>query len=277
MTPTVSVLIPANDEAAYIGACLRALLASDPVPGHSLEALVIANGCRDDTADIARALIPQAAAQGWHLEVIARAEGCKIGALNAGDAAARGAIRVYLDADTLLSPPLLAALVTALDQDAPRYATGTPRIVPPQSWVTAQYARFWQRVPFMQSGAPGFGLFAVNSAGRARWGQFPKIISDDTFARVNFTPAERVQVGATYAWPMVEGVRRLVRVRRRQDHGVAEIAARYPHLIGNEGKPPMALPALMRRDPIGFAVYASVALLVRLGARGTPQAWTRGR
>uniref|UniRef100_A0AAN0MD34 Uncharacterized protein n=1 Tax=Yoonia rhodophyticola TaxID=3137370 RepID=A0AAN0MD34_9RHOB len=45
---------------------------------------------------------------------------------------------------------------------------------------------------------------------------------------MNFTPAERVEVPATYIWPMVEGFGNLVRVRRRQDIGVAEIAQKYP-------------------------------------------------
>ena len=41
---------------------------------------------------------------------------------------------------------------------------------------------------------------------------------------------------ADYTWPMVEGLSRLVRVRRRQDAGTTEIAARYPDLMKHEDK-----------------------------------------
>ncbi len=43
--------------------------------------------------------------------------------------------------------------------------------------VSRAYARLWARVPFMARGVPGCGLFALNAAGRARWGDWPAIIS----------------------------------------------------------------------------------------------------
>lgn len=277
MWGVLSVIIPASNEADYIGACLGALFASSPVPGGA-EAVVVANGCRDATAEVARGFAGQAAAAGWGLVVLDLAEGGKIGALNAGDAAAHGAARAYLDADVLVSPGLMAALAEVLARPDPVYATGTAQVPRAQSAVTRAYARFWQRLPFARSVAPGYGLFAVNAAGRARWGAFPAIISDDTWVRLQFTPEERVQVAAPYVWPMIEGFAALVRVRRRQDRGVAEIAERWPGLLSREGKAPLGgrrLLALAAGDPVGFATYAAVSLAVRL-KRG-PAVWTRGR
>jgi hypothetical protein len=144
--------------------------------------------------------------------------------------------------------------------------------------VTRVYARLWQRLPFARSVAPGYGLYAVNTAGRARWADFPRIISDDTFVRLQFTPDERVQVPDTYQWPMVEGFAALVRVRRRQDRGVAELNEQFPDLLGREGKAPLtkgALVGMALRDPVGFAVYAAVSIAVRL-RRGS-NTFTRGR
>lgn len=271
----LSVILPASNEAGWIGPCLRALLASDPAGG--VEVIVVANACRDDTVAVAQGFAPQAAARGWGFTVLDLAEGGKMNALNHGDAVACGDMRAYLDADVTVGPTLLAQVVTALDRPGAAYASGRP-VVGARGALTRAYARFWARLPFMASAAPGFGFFAVNAAGRARWGAFPDIISDDTYVRLLFAPAERIGVPAPYGWPMVEGFARLVRVRRRQDAGVRQIAARWPELLTNEGKASLGAGGLARlalRDPVGFAAYAAVSLAVRLRPAG--DGWTRGR
>lgn len=269
------MIIPASNEEGYIRPCLAALYAS-ACP--DAEVIVVANGCRDRTAGVARDTAADAAATGWELRVIERAEGAKPAALNAGDAAARHGIRVYLDADVTVSSGLMAALAGVLGGDKACYASGTPRIPRAQSAVTRAYARFWQGLPFNQTSAPGYGLFAVNAAGRARWGAFPAIISDDTFVRLQFAPEERVQVPQPYDWPMIEGFSALTRVRRRQDAGVAELDRLYPGLLSREGKPALGLGTLAAkalRDPVGFGTYAAVALAVRQKRAGAE--FTRGR
>lgn len=273
----LSVIIPASNEEGYIGACLTALFASLPVPDGA-EAIVVANGCRDRTVSVAQGHAAQAHAAGWGFRVIDRAQGGKPAALDAGDAVAKGDLRAYLDADVTVSPSLMAQLVQALAFPGAIYASGTAEIPPAISRITRAYARFWQRLPFARSVAPGYGLFAVNAAGRARWGQFPTIISDDTFVRLQFVPTERVQVAASYRWPMIEGFAALVRVRRRQDAGVAEIAARWPELLKREAKARLTMGdvlALALRDPLGFCTYAAVSLAVK--ARRGSAGWTRGR
>ncbi|WP_375699211.1 glycosyltransferase [Pseudophaeobacter sp. TrK17] len=285
--PQVSVLIPAHNEASYIADCLAALFASALPAGMQGEVLILANGCTDATARIAAA---QAAPPQWQLRVIELPEGNKLKALNAGDAEARGAVLVYLDADVIVDPALIGQITTALgdaqiltqaqSQAQPRYASGTPVIAPAQSALTHAYGRFWMRLPFVQTGTPGFGLFAMNRAGRARWQDWPDIIADDTFARLSFTAQERIKLPARYSWPMVEGLRNLTRVRRRQNAGVAELNEKYPQLLANDDKTP--LPAgqlfkLLLQDPIGFAAYALVSLAVKSPLFRSRQRWTRGR
>ncbi|MEP2681088.1 MAG: glycosyltransferase [Sulfitobacter sp.] len=274
----VSVLIPAHNEADWLPACLDALCAADPVAG-PVEVIVVANGCTDDTAELARRKAPAFEARGWALRVLEMAQGSKLGALNAGEAAARGEALVYLDADVLISPPLLTQLAEALVEDAPRYASGMPQVTTSGDWVTRHYTRFWQTTGFMTHGVPGFGVFAMNRAGRARWGDWPDIISDDTFARLNFRPEERIAVPAPYAWPMIEGFAPLVRVRRRQDVGVAEVEQLFPDLMRNDDAHDQMRPFWRRAlaDPLGALVFVAVRLTIHAPIFRSANRWVRGR
>lgn len=274
---SMSVIIAANNEEDYIGACLMAVLEQTGVAG-GLQVVVVANACVDQTVAVTQSFHEAFSARGWTLEVVETATPGKLNALRLGEQAATGGILVYLDADVRCDPLLLGQLQSVLAIDAPRYATGTLRIARAKSWITRQYARFWAKLPFVKGGAVGAGLFALNRAGRARWGDFPDIISDDTFVRLHFAPEERVEVDAAYHWPMIEGLSSLVRVRRRQDAGVSEIAERFPALLENEQKGRLGLAGLIRlflRDPLGFAVYGTVHVMVRFGGNGSE--WARGR
>lgn len=272
----LSIIIPANNESGYISACLQSVIEQDH--DGPVQVVVVANGCTDDTAARALAFQPQFTARGWELQVIDRPEGGKIPALNCGDDHALHPARLYLDADIVVGPGMLTELVKVLAPAAPRYAGGQLIVAPARSAVSRAYGRFWSRLPFMTTNVTGAGLFAVNPAGRARWGRFPDLISDDTFVRLQFRPDERFRVNSTYLWPLAEGFDRLVRVRRRQDRGVQEIAAKHPQLLERQGKtkPTRAeLAKLALRDPVGFLVYSAVALKVRRG--GEDNGWTRGR
>lgn len=278
MSAALSVLIPAHNEVGYIEACLEALLAAEDT-GAPVEVIVMANGCTDATAAVAQGYAARFSAKGWPLQVLDLAQGGKMGALNAGDEAAQHGMRAYVDADVVVSPPLLAQLAQVLDAAEARYASGSPRVGMAQDAFTRAYARFWQGLPFCTHGVPGFGVFAVNAAARARWGDFPDIISDDTFVRLSFAPHERHRVPATYTWLMIEGLGPLIRVRRRQDIGVAEVRERFPQLWGNHDPQPQDAVPLWRRalrDPAGFAAYALVALAVRLPHK-PQERWARGR
>ncbi|GGL56330.1 glycosyltransferase [Wenxinia marina] len=272
----IAVIVPASNEADRIGACLSALARSEPL-SDPVHVVVAANGCADDTVDRAEAGREAVEARGWRLTVLDLPQGGKPGALNAADAATDAGIRVYLDADVTVSPSLLPQLAAHLAGTGARYASGRVRITG-QGPVARAYARTWGRVPFMSAGVPGCGLFAVNAAGRARWGAFPEIIADDAFVRLHFAPHERTLVAAHYDWPIAEGAGRLLRVRRRQDAGVREIAARWPELMENEDKGRLGARGALRlfgRDPLSFGVYAGIGLLAR--TLPAPATWSRGR
>lgn len=275
----ISLIIPANNEESMIGRCLGAVLASDP-PGEPVEVIIAANACTDRTVQVALSWRDGVEAKGWALTVLDLAEGGKMNALNRADDVAQGDKRVYLDADVVVDAGLLAQLSEVLDTDDPRYASGDVRIAPPRTFVSRAYRVIYQKVPFFTQDVPGCGVFAVNAAGRKRWGDFPDIISDDTFVRLSFTPSERVKTQAGYDWPIVEGWSNLVRVRRRQNIGVEEVARLYPDLQRNDTKPRLSVfekLALMIRHPIGFAVYSGVALAVKFTQSKAGGEWSRGR
>lgn len=260
-----------------MSACLEAVFASQKL--EAAQVIVVANGCTDRTADIARKYEPLAKAKGWELLVVELKIGNKLHALNVGDHQATGDVRVYLDADVQVSERVLHQIERALDREEPAWASGKMQMAA-AGRVSRLYGRFWSKVPFMAKSVPGSGLFAVNSAGRARWGEFPDIISDDMYVRLQFKPRERFGVPGTYIWPIAEGWRNLIKVRRRQNQGVDQIADRFPHLLKNEdkgnfGKGPIATLAL--NYPFGFFVYASVALIVKLSRDKSEGQWSRGR
>lgn len=274
----LTVIIPAHNEANFIGPCLQAVFRSDgDLHG---EIIVVANGCDDNTVEIAQNHSSDAKSHGWNLIVIDLAKGGKPGALNAGDQAANFDQRVYLDADVIVSPPLLAQIFTILEKPEAQYASGTLCIPRPASFISRAYCAIYRQVPFMTHGVPGAGLFAMNGAGRARWGEWPDIISDDTYARLMFAPHERVKVAAKYDWPIVEGWMNLVAVRRRQNAGVDEIRSRYPDLLANDNTPKLGKFELLKlaiSHPLGFLIYAAVAFSVRISRPKDRGDWRRGR
>lgn len=273
----MNIIIPANNEAGHISACLTALFASHF--NGVIKVIVVANGCIDDTAIIARNFTETANTKGWTLTVLEIEPGHKPSALNAGDAQAGPGSRAYLDADVIISPTLMQHISNILEGESPIYSSGIVEIPQPRSFISRAYARIYAQVPFMVTGVPGCGLFAVNAAGRACWGAFPDIISDDTFVRLCFAPSQRISAAVTYLWPVVEGTRALLRVRRRQDAGVRELYTRNPEMFDNDDTRPSRIAVLLRlslHDPIGVVIYAGINLLARLTSQRNT-GWSRGR
>ncbi len=283
----LTVIIPAHNEEGYIGRCLKSVLDQTVTPDQTggLQIIVAVNGTTDGTVAEASAFTDQAKVAGWTLDVLDIKEGGKPIALNKGDAAAgpmaEGDSRIYLDADIVMDAEVFAQIHDALSKPTPAYASGQMVVTEAQSWVTRKFIHLWRRVPFMAtSGATGAGLFAVNAAGRKRWGEFPSIIADDSFVRLQFEPHERTAVAASFYWPPVEGFKALVKVRRRQDAGGAQIAELYPDLVANEGKAPVKPKdhlKLFLGSPLSYAVYVTVMLAVKFGATSNQTEWTRGR
>lgn len=203
-----SVVIAAQNEATVIGRCLDALLADPPPDG--LDVTVVANGCTDATAGVA--------ATRAGVRVLSLPEPGKAGALNAGDEVAVGFPRLYLDADVVLTPGSLPALVAAVEAGLLAAVPGrrldtSKRPVP----VRAYYA-INRRLPAFRDALYGRGAILLSAEGRARFDRFPALHADDLFLDSLFEVGEKHEIAgatSTVATPRetADLIRRLVRVR----------------------------------------------------------------
>ena len=210
-----SIVIAAHNESAVLGRCLDAILA-DAAPGE-FDVTVVANGCMDDTAQVA------AARPG--VRVLDLPVAGKAAALNAGDAAAVGFPRIYVDADIVIGADGMRALrdAVAVSSAAPgTVLAAVPRRqldVTGSSLLVRAFFTVNSQLPAFKNALFGRGVVALSVAGRNRFDQFPDLIADDLFLDSLFTAVEKREVSSVSARIAVPRhtrglLRRLVRVRR---------------------------------------------------------------
>ncbi|WP_400083936.1 glycosyltransferase [Yoonia sp. R78084] len=280
----LTVIIPSHNEENHIPGCLDAVITQkDLRPNHAVQVIVAANGCSDRTVPLAKEKEPALKAAGFDLVVLDILQGNKMNALNEAEAVATYDNRVFLDADVIIGPTLLAEMAKILAEDAAVYASGTVRIQRTQSLITRAYAKVWTHMPFVRDGVPGIGLYAVNAKGRARWGRFPAIIADDRFVRLQFAPQERRKTRAMHDWPLPEGFANLVNVRHRWREGNLELAEKYPALLANDSEINTSgsnIPQLFR-TPFSSVVFVLVYVVSNIRAKRSLKdggyIWRRGR
>jgi hypothetical protein len=106
----------------------------------------------------------------------------------------------------------------------------------PRSAVSRAYYSAWSELPYVQQSPVTIGAYAVSAKGRERWDQFPRVHSDDKWVRWHFAPAERVVVpDITYEVLVPEGLRELVRARRRYERGNKQLRALKGELSHSDG------------------------------------------
>lgn len=258
----ISIVIPAYNEQAVIRRCLIALT-ERPVAG-GLEIIVACNGCRDDTAKIARGFGPT-------VRVVETEQASKIAALNLGDRAAAGFPRVYLDADVEVSLDAIEQVVRLLDCDTVMTAAPAMNVdTVGSSWPVRAFYAVWLGQPYHGQGMVGGGFYAVSEKGRARFDRFPTVIADDEFIRATFKPAERATADCTFTIHAPRTLGDLIRVKTRSRLGLYELRLRLPDLAGNSRakasswwRPIVGHPALWP----AAAIYLFVNLTTRWRAK----------
>ena len=124
--PFVSVIIPVRNDARRLAVCLRSLSEVD-YAADCFEVIVVDNGSRDDTVEVARAA---------GARVLSHPD-LRVGALrNRGVQAARGEILALVDSDHEVPPGWLGAGVSELVADPSLNMVGSPCLAPPLgTWV----------------------------------------------------------------------------------------------------------------------------------------------
>jgi len=221
-----SIIIAAHNEASVIEQTLRSILASRL--DRALQVVVVANGCTDDTAIVAKSF-------GDRVEVIETSVASKVHALNMGDRAARFYPRAYLDADIQITENALQQVADAFRDPTCRVATPTAKhIYTGSNPVLAGYYHLWRSLPYVRNAVMGGGFYAIDRTMRSRFIEFPAITADDKFVHSLATYEERRVVPGCYATvKMPETFHDLLKVKTRWTYGNLELDATRPDLKRN--------------------------------------------
>lgn len=259
----ISIVIPAYNEADVIERCLEALTARAVDGG--IEIVVACNGCKDNTADLARRF-------GEPVKVVETQTASKIAALNLGDANATSFPRIYLDADVVVDLDTIEAVAHVLRTDEPLAAAPKMNVdMSRSSWLVRAFYRVWLKQPYHQQGLIGGGFYAVSQAGREQFDQFPPIIADDEFVRRHFTPSQRINPeGLTFMIHAPHRFSDLVKVKTRSRLGRMELRQKFPQLLSAAEEESGAKTFDIKKNPCFWpaaCVYLLVNGLTRLRAR----------
>ncbi|HEU5149459.1 MAG TPA: glycosyltransferase [Iamia sp.] len=230
VTPTVSVVVAARDEAPVLGEKLASVLASD-YPAERLEVVVASDGSTDGTAAVARGL-------GARVRVVELPPVGKAAALNAALALVTGEVVVFTDANSRFTPTTVAELVRPLADPEVGGVAGDQRYLPPDAagdaaGTTTGERRYWDLDRLLKVGESAAGnvisatgaLYAVR---RELVDEVPAGVTDDFVtstgviargARLVFAP-DAVVWEPVAARPAAEMARK-VRVMTRGLQGVA--------------------------------------------------------
>jgi glycosyltransferase involved in cell wall biosynthesis len=256
-----SVVIPAYNEAAVVGRCIERLLEQQELG--QLEIVVVPNGCRDDTAEIARGF-------GDGVTVIELEQGSKINALNAGDEACTLFPRVYLDADIELSIDCLARCYDALRDGCMAVSPTAHFVTKDSGFIIRNFYQAWMRTPYHSDGHMlGSGFYAMSEEGRARFDCFPPIIADDGFAHQLFSRDERrTLTDCTFNVFAPKTLKGLIAIKTRARLGMLELAAKgyAPREEQRERTTPGSMFTSMLRHPVSSSIYIALKMITRIRA-----------
>lgn len=173
---TLSVVVPAHNEEAYIGPCLAALVAQgDDVH----EIIVVDNNSTDRTAAVVEAFIKDHP----HIRLLSERAPGVAHARNAGFRAARGDVLGRVDADTRVKPGWARSILDFLSTDGAHIGGVTGLNEPYDSPV--RWLKSWWFGRHLKKGTVGGGRRVTNLHGanmalrRVAWRRVEHLVSTD--------------------------------------------------------------------------------------------------
>lgn len=271
-TPEGSIVIAAHDEEAVIARTLQPL--TEVIRRGELDVVVVCNGCRDRTADVARGF------PGVRVHELAQPS--KTAALRAGDRLVVAGPRIYLDADIIMTG-------TAALETARVLADGVIAARPPHTfdttgagWAVRRWYGVRTQLPSISGALWGAGCYALSVEGRSRFDEFPDIVADDLFIDGLFA---RTEITIVDTDPLIVRTPRrladLVRVLRRSYRTQSDVGPAHTRGLTSAAQRHQLrdLRELVRRDPwrtADVAIYLAIIAGARLRARwGPAPRWER--
>jgi len=257
-----TIIVPAHNEQAVVARCIESIRSNSGADTYQV--ILIANGCSDATAEVARQTWPR-------IDVVETDAASKSNAMNLGEERANSFPRFYMDADITLTPEAISTVTSRMAE------TGALAAAPSMEvrflnarWPVRAYYRVWQQLPYVKEGMIGVGIYALSEEGRRRFDRFPSIIADDGYIRRLFKPHERLCVEECRSIVTApNSLWELVKTKTRSRLGGYELTEKFPPLSQNEPKNYVgALWPLIRRPALwpSMVVYLAVNLVARLRA-----------
>ena len=167
----MSVLIPARNEEANIGECVRSLRGQGPVEGREIEIIVADDGSEDGTAAIVRELAAAASSMNSAVKLVCvppLPEGWlgKTHALHAAAEQARGEWLLFTDADTRHQAGKLAGIIERAEREGLDWISLSPEQETRDWWEKAVIPIVYQQLaklyPFDRVNDPSDSMAAAN-------------------------------------------------------------------------------------------------------------------
>lgn len=124
---TFSIIIPAYNEEKYIGRCLKSVAALKIPADSSLEVIVVNNASTDKTAEVAKAVLPEA-------KIVEEPKKGLTRAYNRGAREAQGEILAFVDADMVLPANHLERITREFKKDPKLVALSGPYLWNDGGW-----------------------------------------------------------------------------------------------------------------------------------------------
>lgn len=219
---TISIIIPAYNEASIIEGTLNSLLADKELV--DCEIIVVCNGCSDNSFDVllayskfnAECLIEK------NIKLIALDEkkSSKTHALNVGIATSTFTTKVLLDADIKVTGLCINTLVAELNRLglkalSPRVQFDTSK----SDYLVKRYYQVEQNSKYNKTLRLS-NVIALSDEGSVSLGQFPEVIADDEYLRRQFSFEDYgVLPSESFVFYAPEDLSNLVNVLSRVERG----------------------------------------------------------